>query len=128
MKHQRSPNTSPSLLDEYNISFKRLQRRSRIIPVIGEEVYTPSNSADGAIAETLVSTASTLAADLPSDSEELVEDTVEDFTPRLADILDGEDGPLATLENEEDIALDMDVVEVEVNTSLENDSDGSDEE
>ncbi|THU88386.1 hypothetical protein K435DRAFT_679968, partial [Dendrothele bispora CBS 962.96] len=113
---------STSLLDEYNLTFKRLQRRSRVKPVIGEsDHYTTTEIPVGP--ETRPQPDSDI--DLPpTDLDE--ETTYDYFTPTLAEILDGEDEPLVGLETAEDVALDMDLIEVEVDVEVDIDTDVDD--
>ncbi|KAF5334852.1 hypothetical protein D9758_014300 [Tetrapyrgos nigripes] len=101
-----------SPLAEYNAAFKRLQRRRRQMPITGGldpglEEFVSSDMRESAGDE--------LRVDVKEDVEgvEEVTDLAEDvFEGDIARAIDDEEVQTFTLDNEEDVALDMDVVEV----------------
>ncbi|KAF5336631.1 hypothetical protein D9758_015938 [Tetrapyrgos nigripes] len=101
-----------SPLAEYNAAFKRLQRRRRQMPITGGldpglEEFVSSDMRESAGDE--------LRVDVKEDVEgvEEVTDLAEDvFEGDIARAIDDEEVQTFTLDNEEDVALDIDVVEV----------------
>ncbi|THV08093.1 hypothetical protein K435DRAFT_847002 [Dendrothele bispora CBS 962.96] len=115
---------NPSPLQEYNLSFKRLQRRNRVKPAIGEQMGSSKNSgqsSSGVGTQVLEGDEMELGEE---DASSISDDEPEEcFTSSLGEALDQEDGDMVGLEGAEDVALDMDLVEVTIEDGSDDGSD-----